>query len=109
MLSALFVRAMASQRFRRIAGYIGLTIAAIALLWLGKALYDRSVVNDYKAERNAEVQQADAVADDLAGQIAASEAASVEKQNETARNAANGSDDPLKSGFDSLRRKAGNR
>jgi len=113
MLEALLIRIVASvgvpERFRRAAGYIGLAVAVIALLWLGKALYDRSVIAEHDAKQDVAVIKADAKADDIAGEVAASEQAKVEKENSDARREAMGSDDPLKSGLDRLRAgKAGN-
>lgn len=105
MIAALFARLMASQRFRRIAGYVGLAISLLAALWLAKALYDRALIADHDAAQEAAVLKADAVADDKAGQVAATEQAKVEKGNQDARNAAAGSDDPLKSAFDQLRKR----
>jgi len=107
MLEALLIRAVASvgvpERFRRIAGYIGLALSVLALLWLGKTLYDRSIIAEHDAKQDVAVLKADAVADDLAGKVAASGVAKVEKENEDARREAVGSDDPLKSGLDRLR------
>lgn len=105
MLSDLFARMMASQRFRRIAGYIGLAVALLAALWLAKTLYDRALIAEHDSVQETAVLKADAAADDKAGQVAATEQAKVEKENQDARKAAAGSDDPLKSAFDQLRKR----
>ena len=85
---------------------LGLLMAmAVAL-----RLYVADAVREDRLEATVEAQQRDAVADDRAGQVAASEAATIEQESTNAREAAAGSDDPLKSGFDSLRaNKAGHR
>jgi hypothetical protein len=107
MLEAFLIRAVAAvgipERFRRIAGYIGLALACITLLWLAKSLYDRSLIAEHDAKQETAVIKADAVADDVAGQVAASEQAKVEKENDNARKAANAGDDPLADGLRSLR------
>jgi len=109
MLEAFLIRAVAAvgvpERFRRIAGYVGLALACITLLWLAKALYDRSLIAVHDAKQETAVIKADAVADDVAGQVAASEQAKVEKENDNARKAANAGDDPLADGLRALKKK----
>jgi len=94
MLEALLIRIVASvgipERFRRIAGYIGLVVAVIALLWLGKALYDRSVI----AEHDADIAAATIEARDVAASQRATDTianAEQERQrNEAIQNAPTG-------------------
>ena len=78
-------------------------LGAILALFIAFRLYVNGQVEQARLEDAAAVQRMDAIADDAAGQVAASEAASVEKQNDEARREAVGSDDPLKSGLDRLR------
>jgi len=80
---------------------IGLALI-LALMWALNA-YVADAIHDDRLQATLEAQQRDAVADDRAGQVAASEAATIEQESANAREAAAGSDDPLKSGFDSLR------
>ena len=108
MLSALFVRAMASERFRKLAGYIGLGFAALAMLGAVYAAYRWHVAREVEQARlqdAAEAARMDAVADDIAGQIAASEAATVETENDDARKDANAGNDYLGDGLRSLRKR----
>ena len=81
MLEAFLIRMVASvgvpERFRRIAGYAVAIVAFVALLWIGKALYDRALIAEHDAKQEAAVLKADAKADDVAGQVAASQAAQV--------------------------------
>jgi|GEM_PF-3448206 len=77
-------------------------VAALAL-FAAYRWHVASEVEQARAEDAAEAARMDAVADDIAGQIAASEAATVEKQNDDARKAAIDSSDPLADGLRSLR------
>lgn len=86
-------------RYHRALIGVGLVVA----LFVAFRLYVAGQVEQARLEDAAAVQRMDAIADDAAGQVAASEAASVEKQNDEARREAVGSDDPLKSGLDRLR------
>lgn len=86
-------------KYNRVFIALGLLLAlAIAL-----KMYVADAIHDDRLEATVEAQHRDAVADDRAGQVAASEAATIEQENDRAREVAAGSDDPLKSGFDSLR------
>lgn len=97
--------AFALRHHRALIG-LGLILA----LFVAFRLYVAGQVEQARLEDAAAVAGADAIADDIAGQVAASEAATVQEGNDNARREAVGSDDPLKSGFDSLRaRKTGNR
>ena len=87
---------------------IGLALI-LALMWALNA-YVADAIRDDRLEATVEAQKRDAAADDRSGHVAASQAATIEQENVHAREAAAGSDDPLKSGFDSLRAsKAGDR
>ena len=81
----------------------------LALAWVLNR-YVADAVQDDRQESAVAVHKADARADDIAGQVAASEAATVEKQNDEARKVAADSADPLADGLRSLRdRKASHR
>jgi len=87
-----------------------LPLAGALALFIAFRVYVASEVRDARQSDAAAVLKADAKADDRAGVVAASEAATVEQGNTNARKAANAGDDPLKRGFDSLRaRKTGHR
>lgn len=78
-------------------------VLAAALLWWALDRYvDAAVKGDRQASAIA-VHEADAIADDVAGQVAASHAATTEQENRDARQAATDSDDPLRAGLDQLR------
>ena len=79
--------------------------AVLALLWLrADARADRLAL-EIKALRDASemIREADKAADRKAAEVAAQTKSEVEDGNQRARDAARGSDDPIKSGFDSLR------
>ena len=85
-------------------------VGAILALFIAFRLYVNGQVEQARLEDAAAVARVDAIADDVAGQVAASEAATIQQGNDDARREAMGSDDHLKSGLDSLRaRKTGNR
>lgn len=78
-------------RYHRALIGVGLVVA----LFVAFRLYVAGQVEQARLEDAAAVQRMDAIADDAAGQVAASEAASVEKENQDARKAANTGTDPL--------------
>ena len=85
-------------------------VALIVALFITARAYVNGQVEQARLEDAAAVAKVDAIADDVAGQVAASEAATIQQGNDNARREAVGSDDPLKRGLDSLRaRKTGNR
>lgn len=87
-------------RYNRAFIALGLLLAmAIAL-----RLYVADAVHDDRLESTVQAQQRDAVADDRAGQVAASEAATIEQENANAREVAAGSSDPLADGLRALRK-----
>lgn len=79
---------------------VGLVVA----LFVAFRLYVAGQVEQARLEDAAAVQRMDAIADDAAGQVAASEAASVEKENSEARTAAAKSGDPLADGLRALKK-----
>ena len=81
---------------------IGLALI-LALMWALNA-YVADAVHDDRLEAAVEAQQRDAAADDRAGQVAASEAATIEQESARAREVAAGSDDPLADGLRALRK-----
>ena len=85
-------------------------VALIVGLFITARAYVNGQVEQARLEDAAAVAKVDAIADDVAGQVAASEAATIQQGNDDARREAVGSDDPLKSSLDSLRaRKTSNR
>ena len=85
-------------------------VALIVGLFITARAYVNGQVEQARLEDAAAVAKVVAIADDVAGKVAASEAATIQQGNDNARREAVGSDDPLKSGLDSLRaRKTGNR
>ena len=85
-------------------------LGAILALFVAFRLYVNGQVEQARLEDAAAVQRMDAIADDVAGQVAASEAASVEKENQDARKAASTGTDPLGDALRQLHKgKTGNR
>lgn len=81
--------------------FIALALVLTLAGWLWH--HDRQVIAQDRLEAAVEARRIDAIADDVAGQIAASEAATTEMENADARKAAADSDDPLRAGLDRLR------
>ena len=79
-------------------------LGAILALFIAFRLYVNGQVEQARLEDAAAVQRMDAIADDAAGQVAASESASVEKENSEARTAAAKSGDPLADGLRALKK-----
>ena len=80
-----------------------LALGAALALFISFRVYVSAQVEKARADDAAEAARMDQVADDVAGQIAATEAARVEQENANAREAAARSDDPLADGLRSLR------
>lgn len=80
-------------------------IGMVVLLALYAAFrwYVASEIEQARKDDAAAVARVDAIADDVAGQVAASHAATTEQENRDARQAAADSDDPLRAGLDRLR------
>ena len=70
-------------------------VGAILALFVAFRLYVNGQVEQARLEDAAAVAKVDAIADDVAGQVAASEAASVQEGNDDARKAASAGTDPL--------------
>lgn len=81
---------------------IGLALI-LALMWTLNA-YVADAVHDDRLQATVEAQKRDAAADDRAGQVAASEAATIEQENDRARESAAGSSDPLADGLRALKK-----
>ena len=79
---------------------VGLVVA----LFVAFRLYVAGQVEQARLEDAAAVAKVDAIADDVAGKVAASEAASVETKNSEARTAAAKSGDPLADGLRALKK-----
>lgn len=88
---------------QRIGASVGLILALFAAWKLFWWQYDRGVIQNHETKITAQVIEASASASIAAVEAAAVAKSEVEKQNEQARKAADGSDDPLKSGLDRLR------
>jgi len=82
-----------------------LPILAALVLFAAYKWHVASEIEQARLQDAAEAARMDAVADDVAGQIAASEAATVEGQNDDARKAANAGSDYLGDGLRSLRKR----
>ncbi|BEV00057.1 hypothetical protein [Novosphingobium olei] len=84
--------------------WLPLTIfVAFVALYIGLQLYVRDAVQDDRAQANQAALEVGKKADDTAGQVAASTAATIQQETEDARQAAARSDDPLADGLRSLR------
>lgn len=81
---------------------IVIVFAAALLLWALDRYVD-AAVEGARQESAIAAHEADAIADDVAGQVAASHAATTDQENRDARKAAADSDDPLRAGLDQLR------
>jgi len=79
-------------------------VALIVGLFITARAYVNGQVEQARLEDAAAVAKVDAIADDAAGQVAASEAASVETKNSEARTAAAKSGDPLADGLRALKK-----
>lgn len=87
-----------------------LALGVALALFVAFRVYVSAQVEKARQEAALEAARMDQVADDVAGQVAESEAASVEKENDDARKAAHAGNDPLADGLSSLRKgKAGGR
>lgn len=64
LILPIFLRLGLSQRLAKVAAWAALGIAALALLWLAKTLYDRSIVEDHEAKREAAASGAREIAAD---------------------------------------------
>ena len=85
-----------------IGGAIGIVLAITAfMLWLNHR--ENAAVEADRAKAAAEIAPRQQRAGEAAQATAAAIQTKAEKENDEARKAAAGSDDPLKSGFDSLR------
>jgi len=79
-------------------------VALIVGLFITARAYVNGQVEQARLEDAAAVAKVDAIADDVAGKVAASEAASVETKNSEARTAAAKSGDPLADGLRALKK-----
>lgn len=80
-------------------------VAIVLALMFALNRYVADAVHDDRLQATVEAQKADARADDLAGQVAASEQSKTQDENDEARKAANAGTDPLGDGLRKLRRK----
>lgn len=85
---------------------IGGTAVVLALivafnLWL--SAHDEALINEHERALQEAITKATEAAEDDAAGVVAETRTETEKSNADARNAANGSDDPLRSALDSLR------
>ncbi|WP_298173917.1 hypothetical protein [Novosphingobium sp.] len=97
--------AFASRNARLLIG-----LGIVLLLMWGLQRWVAGAVAEDRLQSEVAARRADSAADDRAGTVAATQAAQIEQENRDAREAAAGSDDPLKSVTDRLRaQKAGDR
>lgn len=95
-LLSLFARWGLPEGLRRFAAYATLAVAAVALLWAAKAIYDRSVIREHEADMKRKVEAISSeAAEDAKGAVSETKG-EVEAGNEAARKAAEGSADPLR-------------
>jgi hypothetical protein len=80
-------------------------VAIVLALMFALNRYVADAVHDDRLKTAVEAQKADARADDIAGQVAASEQSKTQDENDEARKAANAGTDPLGDGLRKLRRK----
>ena len=106
-LIALFARLAVPERLQRPLAYLTGAIAAVALLWLLKGCYDRSVIRNHETAITAQVQTKAAAANANAAGAVSDTRNAVQKGNDDARKAASAGTDPLGDGFRSLRAEAG--
>lgn len=104
LILPLIARIGVPERFQRIAAWIGLVMAAVALLWLTKTIYDRSVIREHEREIVIEVERKTAKGNAAATEAANATKADVEEGNRRASEAAKDSDDPLRDGLRELRK-----
>lgn len=86
-----------------IAAVVGVLLAwGLWAVWLGN--HDAAVIERHEEGVTAEVERKDEAGDTAARETAAAEKSTVERQNDQARKAADGSDDPLRDGLRALRK-----
>lgn len=83
---------------------IAAIVGVLALMWVLNR-YVAGEVHDDRNKAAVEALQTDGKADDVAGHVAASQAAAVETKNSEARTAAAKSNDPLADGLRALNKK----
>lgn len=102
------IRALLAFAWRNAYPLIGLGVLLL-LMW-GLQRWVAGAVAEDRLKSEVAARRIDSAADDRAGTVAATSAARTEQENRDAREAAAGSDDPLKSVTDRLRAaKAGDR
>lgn len=79
-------------------------VGCLLALFVAFRLYVSAQVDQARSRDAVAAAKVDAIADDVAGQVAASEAAAVQAKNDTARQSAAGSDDPLRDGLRALKK-----
>lgn len=92
------ILAFLARRWRIVA----ILVAALAL-YAAFRWYVAGEIEQARRDDAAAVAKVDAIADDVAGQVAASHAATTEQENRDARDAANAGTDPLGDGLRQLR------
>lgn len=102
MIVAWLIRIGIPARFHRWALYAALAVLAVALVLWWFARHDAAVIERHEGNVAAEVDRKDDAGDTAARETAAAEKATIQKENDDARKAADGSDDPLKHALDRL-------
>lgn len=92
------------ESLRKAVAWLAIIIALAVLLGIAKCSYDRSIIDAHEAETAAKVEHKAREGDQAARGAADEIRTETEKSNDDARNAAAGSDDPLRDGLNSLRR-----
>lgn len=102
LLLPIIARLGVPERFQKLAAWVALILAAIALLWLAKTIYDRSIIREHEREIVEEVRDKTAKGNAAATEAANATKADVEEGNRRASEAAKESDDPLAAGLREL-------
>ena len=103
-MPAILLKLFGLPRWAKIAAAVALLVLALPIL---KGCYDRSVIREHEREVAEQVREKTEAGEKAGRDAAVATKSEVEKRNDEARKAAAGSDDPLKSGIDSLRNPAG--
>ncbi len=99
----LFARWGIAEGLRKPLAWASAITLLIALLSLGKCVYDRNLIGDYEREATAQATASASAAAVEASDAVTATKTEVEKSNAEARDAANRGNDPLGDGLRSLR------
>lgn len=99
----LFLRAGIPERLQKYVLYAILALIVAFGVWLWFRAHDRAVIREHEREIVEEVRERTDRGNAAATEAAAETQDKIEQENDDARKAADGSDDPLKSALDRLR------